>query len=69
MHLALAGLFRAKWSNAVHEEWISNLLLNRPDLTRTKLERTRKLMDKHTIDAVVTGIRESDSRPTSTRSQ
>jgi hypothetical protein len=21
MHLALTGLFRAKWSNAVHEEW------------------------------------------------
>jgi hypothetical protein len=26
MHLALTGLFRAKWSAAVHEEWISNLL-------------------------------------------
>jgi len=38
MHLALTGLFRAKWSAAVHEEWISNLLKNRPDLTRDKLE-------------------------------
>ena len=28
MHLALTGLFRAKWSAAVHEEWISNLLKN-----------------------------------------
>jgi hypothetical protein len=45
MYLATTGLFRAKWSNAVHEEWVSNLLKNRPDLTREKLERTRQLMD------------------------
>lgn len=55
MHLALTGLFRAKWSAAVHEEWIYNLLQKRPDLSRAKLERTRMLMDKHATDAVVTG--------------
>src|SRR5271168_3522737 len=55
MHLALTGLFRAKWSAGVHEEWIRNLLKNRPDLTREKLERTRHLMDKALPDALVTG--------------
>jgi hypothetical protein len=55
MHLALTGLFRAKWSNAVHEEWIAALLRNRPDLTRQKLERMRVLMDKHAADALVSG--------------
>ena len=55
MHLALTGLFRAKWSAGVHEEWISNLLKYRPDLTREKLERTRQLMDKATLDALVEG--------------
>jgi predicted nucleic acid-binding protein len=55
MHLAVTGLFRAKWSAAVHEEWISNLLKNRQDLTREKLERTRQLMDKATLDALVEG--------------
>jgi len=55
MHLALTGLFRAKWSNAVHEEWIINLLKNRPDITRQKLERTRHLMDKAALDALVEG--------------
>ena len=55
MHLALTGLFRARWSDAVHEEWICALLRNRPDLSRAKLERTRALMDAHTIDALVTG--------------
>ena len=55
MHLALTGLFRAKWSAAVHEEWISALLRRRPDLSRQKLERTRRLMDEHATDALVTG--------------
>jgi hypothetical protein len=55
MHLALIGAFRAKWSADVHEEWISNLLERRPDLTREKLERTRQLMDKAAPDALVTG--------------
>ena len=55
MHLALTGLFRAKWSVDVHEEWISALLEKRPDLTRDKLERTRALMDLHATDALVTG--------------
>ena len=55
MHLALIGVFRARWSADVHEEWISNLLANRSDLTREKLERTRQLMDKAAPDALVTG--------------
>jgi len=55
MHLAMTGLFRARWSNAVHEEWIRALLRKRPDLSREKLERTRALMDAHATDALVTG--------------
>ncbi len=55
MHLALTGVFRAKWSADVHEEWMRNLVKNRPDLTREKLERTRQLMDKAAPDALVRG--------------
>ena len=55
MHLALAGIFRAHWSAEVHDEWIRNLLKNRPDITRDKLERTRRLMDQAAPDALVTG--------------
>lgn len=51
----MTGLFRAKWSADVHEEWIRNLLKHRPDLSRVRLERTRDLMDKHAMDALVTG--------------
>jgi predicted nucleic acid-binding protein len=53
--LTVTGLFRVKWSRAVQEEWISNLLKNRPDLTRGQWERTRQLMDQHASDALVTG--------------
>lgn len=55
MHLALTGLFRAHWSAEVHEEWIRNLLKNRPDLTAEKLARTRRLMDEALPEALVTG--------------
>ncbi|MGP0092315.1 MAG: PIN domain-containing protein [Xanthobacteraceae bacterium] len=55
MHLALRDLFQARWSDRVHEEWIAALLRNRPDLTAAQLERTRRLMDEHIDDALVTG--------------
>ena len=55
MHLALIGVFGARWSADVHEEWIESLLASRPDLTRKKLERTRELMDKAAPDALVAG--------------
>jgi predicted nucleic acid-binding protein len=53
IRLARAGLVGARWSNRIHEEWIRSLLLNRPDLTREQLERTRKLMDAAVPGAVV----------------
>jgi predicted nucleic acid-binding protein len=54
MHLALAGLFRAKWSNEIHEEWIRSVLEQRPDLPRAQLERTRDLMNAYAEDCLVT---------------
>lgn len=32
LFLAQTKLFRARWSEAVHDEWTRNLLANRPDL-------------------------------------
>jgi predicted nucleic acid-binding protein len=54
MQLALTGLFRARWSDQIHAEWITNLLKNRPDLTPTQLERTRELMNHSVLDCLVT---------------
>jgi predicted nucleic acid-binding protein len=55
MQLALTDLFRAKWTNRIHDEWIGNLLKNRPDLKREQLEKTRRLMNTATRDCLVEG--------------
>lgn len=55
MHLALTDLFQAKWTESIHQEWMKNVLANRPDLTLTQLQRTRELMNKHVRDCIVTG--------------
>ena len=56
MRLALTDLFRARWSNQIHDEWIRNVLAQRPDLRPEQLERTRDLMNSHVRDSVVTGF-------------
>ncbi len=53
MHLALTDMFNARWSDEIHEEWIRNLLKNRPDLTRKQLDQTKALMDAHVREAKV----------------
>ena len=55
MQLALTDLFQAKWTNHIHDEWIRNLLNNRPDLKREHLEKTRRLMNAATRDCLVEG--------------
>jgi predicted nucleic acid-binding protein len=54
MHLAITDLFNARWTDEIHEEWISNLLKNRPDLTREKLTKTKDLMDHAVREPKVT---------------
>jgi hypothetical protein len=55
MHLAITDLYRAKWTDAIHDEWIRNVLANRPDLKPEQLQRTRELMNAHVRDCLVTG--------------
>ncbi len=52
--LATSGLFSAKWTEQIHDEWIRNLVKNRPEL-ETHLIRTRKLMNEAVPDSLVTG--------------
>lgn len=58
MWLGLSGRFRARWSRDIHEEWKRNLLLNRPDLTRSQVDRTSDLMDRAIPDGLVDGYEE-----------
>lgn len=53
MHLAISDLFRAKWTDMIHDEWIEAVLRNRPELSRENLEKTRTLMNAHVRDCLV----------------
>ena len=55
MEVALAKMYRPRWSEDVQREWIEAALRNRPDLQRDKLERTRDLMYEAIPSAMVTG--------------
>jgi predicted nucleic acid-binding protein len=54
LRLALADLFRARWTDRIHDEWIAALLKQREDLTRAQLERTRALMNEAVPGCLVT---------------
>jgi hypothetical protein len=57
LELSVEGLLRPRWSEAIHDEWIRNLLKNAGErgITREALERTRKLMDAAVPEGLVTG--------------
>lgn len=55
MWLALTDLFNARWTDAIHDEWIRNVSADRPDLKPEQLERTRQLMNTRVRDCLVTG--------------
>lgn len=55
MELALTDLFKARWTDEIHDEWIRNVLKNRPDLTIERLTRTKNRMNTAVRDCLVTG--------------
>jgi predicted nucleic acid-binding protein len=58
LSLATTGLFRARWSPHIHEEWMRAVLernKDNPKVTPERLARTRQQMDTNVLDCVVTG--------------
>jgi hypothetical protein len=55
MWLALTDLFKARWTEEIHHEWMRNVLKNRSDLTLEQLTRTKDLMNASVRDSLVTG--------------
>lgn len=55
MYLAVADLFRARWTDGIHEEWMRSVRNDYPDMTQAQVERIRDLMNAHVRDCVVTG--------------
>ncbi len=56
MRLALTDRFRARWSDTIHNEWIRNLLKQRPEINPATLEKTRQLMNANVRDSLVEGF-------------
>ncbi len=54
MRLALAGLVRARWTDAIHDEWVRSVLKDNPELSPERLARTRSLMNDAIPDCLVT---------------
>ncbi len=55
MRLASALVYQPRWTEDIHEEWMRNVLKDRPQFTRVQLERTRRLMDGISDESLVTG--------------
>jgi hypothetical protein len=49
------GLFRARWTDDIHDEWLRNLTKNRPELDKNRLAERRRRMDQSVLDCLVTG--------------
>ncbi len=54
MRLAVTDLFRAKWTDEIHEEWQRSVMRRFPDIRPERLARTQKLMDAAVPECLVT---------------
>lgn len=48
-------LFHARWTDAIHNEWMRNLVANTPGLPVDRLTATKRLMDLALPEATVVG--------------
>ena len=54
----MRGLFKARWSAVINDEWTRNLLKNSPQLDSTKVQRTVQLMSDAVRDWEVTNFQD-----------
>lgn len=53
LSLAAAGVFRARWTYLIQDEWMRNLAANRPDLNPEALRRTMATMNEAIEDCLI----------------
>ena len=58
LNLADLELYSPKWSEIIQDEWMRNLIKNRPDLTKSKLRRTIQAMNNAFPDAEINSFEE-----------
>lgn len=52
IRVARSDLFRARWTDRIHDEWTASLRRNRPDIPPGRLARTRELIDMAVPDCL-----------------
>lgn len=57
LELAATGLFRVRWTEDIHDEWVRNVAADRPDISSEVVQRRRDRMDEAIPQALVTGYR------------
>jgi hypothetical protein len=55
MYLGVTDLYRARWSNEIHEEWMRSVVKDHADITRQQVERIRDLINAHVRDCLISG--------------
>jgi predicted nucleic acid-binding protein len=55
LQLATTELFRARWTDAIHDEWTRSLLADKPDIDADKVAILRQQMNDAVPDCIVTG--------------
>ena len=60
MWLALQNAFQAHWTTEIQNEWMRNLLLKRPKILASNLERTQRLMNLALPYALLENVPELD---------
>lgn len=55
VQLAGASIFRARWTEQIHNEWIRNVHRDRPEISLESLKKCRLLMDRYIPDCLVEG--------------
>jgi predicted nucleic acid-binding protein len=53
LSLAVSGIYQARWTRIIQDEWIRKLSDHRPDLRQEALERTASLMNAAIKDSIV----------------
>jgi hypothetical protein len=54
LRLGASGLFRARWTDCINEEWRRSLQQNRPDIPEARLQRLVELVNASVPDCLVT---------------
>lgn len=54
IQLATTYMFRARWTEQIHEEWMRNVLKNYPDISAENLQGLKQKMNQSVSDCLVT---------------